>query len=77
MKLLYDIFDQFYEARVFSELIYDQVIFQKSKFGFLYGYSIFFAISFRVIDVQYSEFLIIGLLCLCSELSGLSLSLVF
>jgi len=43
-------------------LIHDRVIFQKSVFGFLYCYSIFFAISFRVIDVRYSEFIIISLL---------------
>jgi len=39
-------------------------------FRILYGYSIFLVIYFRVIDVQYSEFLMIGLLYLCSELSG-------
>jgi len=48
MQLLYDLFDQLYEARVFSELIHDRVIFRKSVFRFLYGYSIFLAISFRV-----------------------------
>ena len=40
----------------------DQVIFQKSVLGILYGYSIFSVISFRVIDAWYSEFSIIGLL---------------
>ena len=70
MKLLYNLFDQLYEARIFSELIYNWFIFQKSVFEIFYGYSIFLAISFRVIDVQYSEFLIIGLLYLYSELTG-------
>jgi len=50
-------------------LIHDRVIFQKSVFGFLYSYSIFLE-SFRVIDGRYSEFLTIGLLFLCSVLSG-------
>jgi len=62
MKLLYDLFDQLYEVRVFSELIHDQVIFQKSVFGYFYSYSLFLAIFFRVIDTWFSEFLIIGLL---------------
>ena len=38
----------------------------------LYGYFIFLAISFIVIDARYSEFLAIGLLYLCSVLSGFS-----
>ena len=62
MRLLYNLFGQLYEVLVFSELIHDQVIFQKSVFGFFYSYSLFLAISFRVIDAWYSEFLIIGLL---------------
>jgi len=61
MKLLYDLFDKLYEAWVFSELIYDWVIFQKSVFVLLYGYSIFLAISFRATDARYSKFLIIDL----------------
>ena len=62
MMLLYDLFGRLYDARVFSKLIHDQVIYQKPVVGILYGYTIFLAISFRVIDVRYSEFLIIGLL---------------
>jgi len=76
MKLLYDLFDQLYEAQVFSESFCSQTIIQKSVFGFLYNFSIFVVISFRVIDVQYSEFLII-VLYLCSVLSGFSLSSEF
>ena len=34
MKPLCDLFGQLYEARVFSEMIHDLVIFQKSVFGF-------------------------------------------
>jgi len=34
MKLLYDLSDQLYEARVFSELIHDRVIYQKLVFEF-------------------------------------------
>ena len=40
----------------------DLAIFQKTAVGILYGYSTFSAISFRVIDAWYSEFLDIGLL---------------
>ena len=36
------------------------VIRLKLVFGILYGYSVFFAISFKVIDAQYPKFLIIG-----------------
>jgi len=61
MKLLYDLFSQLYEARVFSELIHDRVIFQKSVFRFFYGYPLFLAISFRVIDAWSSESLTISL----------------
>jgi len=74
MKLLYDPFGQLFEA---GYLIHDRVIFQKSVFGFLYCYSIFLAISFRVIDTWSSEFLTIGLLYLCSVLAGFSLSSAF
>ena len=77
MKLLYDLFGQLYEARVFSELIHDRVIFQKSVFRFFYSYSLLLAIFFGVIDAWSSEFLTIGLLYLCSVLSGFSLSSVF
>ena len=65
------------EARIFSELIDDRVIFQKSVFRFFYGYSLFLAISFRVIDVWSSELLTIGLLYLCLVLSEYSLSSTF
>jgi len=57
MKLLYDLFHQLYKARLFLELIYDRVIFQKSAFGFC-SYSMFLVISFWVIDARYSKFLI-------------------
>ena len=77
MKRLYDLLGQLFEVRVFSGLIHDRVIFQKSVVGILYGYSTFSAISFRVIDAWSSEFLTIGLLYLCSVLSGFSLSSVF
>ena len=50
------------KVRVFSEWICYRVIFQKMVFGIFCGYSLFSAISFRVIDAWYSEFLIIGLL---------------
>jgi len=63
MKLLYDLFSQLYEVWVFSEWICKRVIFQKSAVTILYGYFISLAISFRVIDARYSEFLVIGLLC--------------
>ena len=48
----------------------DRVIFQKSVIGILYGYSMFSAISFRVIDAWYSEFLIIGLLYYAQDYQG-------
>ena len=48
----------------------ERVIFQKSVVGILYGYSIFSAISFRVIDAWYSEFLIIGLLYYAQDYQG-------
>ena len=50
----------------------DRVIFQKSIIGILSGYSIFSAISFRVINAWYLEFLIIGLLYLWSVLFGIA-----
>ena len=50
------------KVRVFSEWICYRVIFQKMVFGILCGYSLFTAISFRVIDAWSSEFLTIGLL---------------
>jgi len=62
MKLLYDLFGELFEVRVFSGLIHNRVIFQKLVVGILYGFSTFSAISFRVIDAWYSEFSIIGLL---------------
>jgi len=77
MKLLYDLFGQLYKAQKFSELINDRVIFQKLVFGFFYCYSLFLAISFRVIDTWYLEFLIIGLLYYAQYYQGSSSSSVF
>ena len=74
MKLLYDLFGQLYEVRVFSEWIRERVIFQKSVVGIIYGYSIFLVISFRIIDARYSEFLII---CLLIMLSIIRISFIF
>jgi len=37
-KLLYDLFDQIYEARVFSESIYSQTIIHKTTFMTHLGY---------------------------------------
>ena len=48
----------------------DRVIFQKSVVRILYGYSIFSAISSRVIDAWYSEFSIIGLLYYAQDYQG-------
>jgi len=72
MKLLYDLFHQLYEARLFLELIYDRVIFQKPAFGFC-SYSMFLVISFWVIDARYSKFLIIGLLYYAQYYQGVTL----
>ena len=71
MKLLYDLFGQLFEVRVFSRLINNRVIFQKMVFGFFSGYSLFLAIFFRVIDAWSSEFLTIGPLYLWSVLFGI------
>ena len=70
MKLLYDLFGQLYGARAFLEWICNRVIFQKLVVGIFYGYSIFLAISFRVIDAWYSEFSIIGLLYYAQHYQG-------
>ena len=58
MKLLYDLFSQLYEVQVFSELIHDRIIFQKSVFGFFYSYSLLLAIFFRGIDAWSSLFML-------------------
>ena len=58
MKLLYDLFSQLYEVQVFSELIHDRIIFQKSVFRFFYSYSLFLAIFFRGIDAWSSLFML-------------------
>ena len=55
----------------------DRVIFQKSVVGILYGYSMFSAIYFGVVDAWYSEFSIIGLLYYTQDYQGFSLSSVF
>ena len=49
-------------VQVFSEWICNRVIFQKLVVGIFYGYSLFLAISFRMIFAGSSEFSIIGLL---------------
>ena len=71
MKLLYDLFGQLYEVRVFSEWICYRVIFPKLVVRILHGSPTFSVISFRVIDAWSSEFLIIGLLYLWSVLFGI------
>ena len=70
MKLWDDLFGQLYEVRVFSEWICYRVIFPKLVVGILHGYSTFSAISFRVIDAWYSEFLTIGLLYYAQDYQG-------
>ena len=62
MKLLYDLFGQLYEGRVFSELIHESGYLSEGGIRNFYNYSLFLAISFSVIDARYSEFLIIDLL---------------
>jgi len=57
-----DLSGQPYRAWVFSELIYSHVIIQKTVYGTRFDCFIFLIMSFKVIDAQYSEFFIIGLL---------------
>jgi len=56
---------------VFSTyLIYRPVIIQKTVFETCYGYSIFLVMPFQSYQCQYSNFIAIGLLYLCSVLSS-------